>query len=638
MGTAEHGRCARCGGLVGAARTRAPITPCGGAPERFATAWGGAPEQALRARFLATKLPYADASFQAVETTLDAYGRGWSTMHTEACEATRVRGEQSDEVLSLRMLCLDRRLAEVRALVSAIDTDDAESIAKAPDATRSLGDLAVCADVEGLRSPLRLPERRAAADEAAAIGEEIARASALHAVGRYQDGLVVAAAAVTRAEALQHAPTEAEALEALSDLQRASSDHRAAEASLRRAFSAAQAGHHDRAAALAAIQLVDLVGGQLHRVDDGLQWAWIAEAVLRRSKEDRALEAQLYENRGDVYLMKTDYARAGEEYQRSLALWRGAPVARPFQIATQLYNLGQVAVGQGDMIHAMDLAKQAVEILVSVLGPDHPKVATAMGAVAADHSNLGEYAEARAEFEKALAIQLRALGPDHVDVGRTQMGLGHALQALHENAKALAAYHEARRIFERDRSMLPLAAETLQGIANAEADTGLLDAAFATNSQALHAFEEVFGPEQDQVAAILCSMGDNLEALDRLKEASAYFTRAEVMWEKVNGPDDFQIGVALTGLGHVEERQGHTAQARASLERAVKQLEKYDGNPVFAALARFELGQVLWHDAASRDRARALALQAEQALAALGDAEAKELARVRAWLSRTANR
>jgi hypothetical protein len=70
----------------------------------------------------------------------------------------------------------------------------------------------------------------------------------------------------------------------------------------------------------------------------------------------------------------------------------------------------------------------------------------------------------------------------------------------------------------------------------------------------------------------------------------------------------------------------------------VQKLEKHDGNPVFAALARFELALVLWPGARSRDRARALATQAEQALAGLGEAEAKELLRVRAWLSKVAVR
>ncbi len=47
---------------------------------------------------------------------------------------------------------------------------------------------------------------------------------------------------------------------------------------------------------------------------------------------------------------------------------------------------------------------------------------------------------------------------------------------------------------------------------------------------------------------------------------------------------------------------------------------------------------VLWPNAPSRDRAKSLATQAEQALAGLGTAEEKELARVRAWLSKIAAR
>jgi eukaryotic-like serine/threonine-protein kinase len=622
-------------GIVGARSFRAAIPPpCSGAAARFGSAWSEPREQALRERFLATKLPYAQASFEAVQQALDAYGRGWSTMHTEACEATRVRGEQSDEVLSLRMLCLDRRLAEVRALVGVLDTSDGEQIAKAVDATRSLGELAVCADVEGLRSPVRLPEQRAAADEAAAIGEEIARAAALHAVGRYQEGLAVAAGAATRAGALRHPPTEAEALEVLGELQRASNDPRTAEASLRGAFSAAQAGHHDRVAAVAAIQLVGVVGAQLHRVEDGLQWAWIGEATLRRSKADDGLLAQLHENRGDIYLTKTDYPHAREEHERSLALRQSAAVPQPLQIATELFDLGQVEIGQGDMVKAMDLTKRASDLLLAELGPDHPKYALSLGAMAGSHANLGQHADALAMFEKALAIQRRALAPDHIHIGRSQLGIGHALRALHEGERALIAYHEALTIFDRDRRMLALSAETLQGIANVQIDAGLLNDALATDVKALADYQEAFGPEQDQVAATLSSMGEILAELGRLKEASEHFTRAMAMWEKVNGADDFQIGIALTGLGNAQQRMGQSAEALRSLERAVKQLEGYDGDPVFAALARFELAQVLWLDGRSRERARKLAVQAEQALAGLGQAEIKELNRVREWLSR----
>ncbi len=73
---------------VGALRPRAPVAPpCSGAEARFAGAWGEASERSLRERFLAAKLPYAQASFESVKQALDSYGEGWSRMHTEACEA-----------------------------------------------------------------------------------------------------------------------------------------------------------------------------------------------------------------------------------------------------------------------------------------------------------------------------------------------------------------------------------------------------------------------------------------------------------------------------------------------------------------------------------------------------------------------
>ena len=38
---------------------------------------------------------------------LDDYAGRWATMHADACEATRVRGEQPESVMQLRMSCLD---------------------------------------------------------------------------------------------------------------------------------------------------------------------------------------------------------------------------------------------------------------------------------------------------------------------------------------------------------------------------------------------------------------------------------------------------------------------------------------------------------------------------------------------------
>ena len=44
---------------------------------------------------------------------LDQYAVDWSNQYKDACEATRVRGEISEDVLDLRMACLGDRLKEL---------------------------------------------------------------------------------------------------------------------------------------------------------------------------------------------------------------------------------------------------------------------------------------------------------------------------------------------------------------------------------------------------------------------------------------------------------------------------------------------------------------------------------------------
>src|SRR5258707_13249982 len=67
-------------------------------------------KDAIRAAFNKTDKSYAEQSFAAASRLLDDYVGGWVAMYTEACEATHVRGEQSAEVLDLRMACLQERL------------------------------------------------------------------------------------------------------------------------------------------------------------------------------------------------------------------------------------------------------------------------------------------------------------------------------------------------------------------------------------------------------------------------------------------------------------------------------------------------------------------------------------------------
>ncbi|MGZ5966628.1 MAG: hypothetical protein ACXWP4_03095, partial [Polyangiales bacterium] len=70
--------------------------------------------------------------------------------------------------------------------------------------------------------------------------------------------------------------------------------------------------------------------------------------------------------------------------------------------------------------------------------------------------------------------------------------------------------------------------------------------------------------------------------------------------------------------------------ARAPLERAVALRESGGAAKEKLAQSRFALARALVND--DRKRARALALQAEEGFAGAGEAAAKDLEAVRAWL------
>jgi serine/threonine-protein kinase len=70
-------------------------------------------------------------------------------MYQEACEATQVRGEQSAEVLDLRMSCLQERLGGMRALTDLFTEASGDVVENAVSAVNALGSLDRCADVSG---------------------------------------------------------------------------------------------------------------------------------------------------------------------------------------------------------------------------------------------------------------------------------------------------------------------------------------------------------------------------------------------------------------------------------------------------------------------------------------------------------
>jgi eukaryotic-like serine/threonine-protein kinase len=126
---------------------------CGGAPAHLAGVWDARRKVRIEVAFLRTGLPFAESAWAGVERTLDRYTADWEALYREGCEATRVRGEPSKDLLAWRMSCLDQRLGALRALSDRFADADPQVIAQAVAAAQALPALAGC-------SSARLPSRR----------------------------------------------------------------------------------------------------------------------------------------------------------------------------------------------------------------------------------------------------------------------------------------------------------------------------------------------------------------------------------------------------------------------------------------------------------------------------------------------
>ena len=296
---------------------------CQGVERKLAGVWDDARKHTVHAAFAATKLPFAEDAWRGVERSLDGYLRDWAKMHTDACEATRLRGEQSEELLDLRMECLGERLQEVQAQVEVFATADAKVVEKAVQAADSMPSTRQCADAAALRMPVRPPPDPTTRARVEEIRKKIAQARALEKAGKYPAALAIAAPAVDEAKSLHYRPVEAEALLQLGRLQDNSGDSKAAENTLEEAALAAEASRSARVAASAWGRLV-YVGDHLARFDQAQAWGRLASAKLDAVGGDDEIFAVLLNGLGNIFAEQGKYDQALTHFRRALAIREAA--------------------------------------------------------------------------------------------------------------------------------------------------------------------------------------------------------------------------------------------------------------------------------------------------------------------------
>jgi tetratricopeptide (TPR) repeat protein len=557
---------------------------------RLENVWDAPTRIAVQNAFTATKVAYARDAFDRAAQRLDAYATQWSNMHQQTCAATNLRHEQSEQLLDLRMHCLDRRLAELVAFTTSLREADAKVVEHAVEGANGLRPIEACADTRALTAAYPLPEdlpARAAVEDAS---RRVDRAEVLARAGHYGESRKQIEENLAAIGHLEFPPLRARALVLLANLGQQLGDLGTAERAASESVEAAAAARDDVLLARAWTQYASVVGYQQARTEEAQRWLRAAAIAATRAADD------------DVHA-ELEAAHA------------------------------QILVRAGDYAGSLEHADRAYGSLRSRYGDRDLRVVEALKAKALALFWKGEFGACREAYEHALNVTEELLGRSHPALGRVLMNLGACLERAGRD-------EEAETVLRRGLDLLSTAAPDSPSrtiLANNLAEVAMKRHDYTQAEHylqdGLRIEEAARGSDHPNVAILLATMGEVYMAEGKRDLARPQFQRALEIREHKLGAEHPLLRGPLVGLGEILLDTGRPREAVPLLERAVAVSGGTAVDQRLAATTRFALARALVDARLDRVRAMSLAHEAERKLITVGEPGARDLERVRQWIA-----
>jgi len=407
--------------------------------------WNEQRRSELQHAYEHTEVTYARDAWMRTERVVDTWFRGWAEVNDQACQATRVRGEQSEDRLAARTRCLEAARKRADALLDVMKDARPEAIAGGLAAFATLPPAAKC-----LEAIAGEPSESADADQD--------RVAAMVMLGDGSVALPMARQIEERTEGAAKAEAALWVGTALmADERRAS-----AREYLERAFFTAGRNERPDLARDAAVVLARGLAEE-ERWEDAEEWAEHAATMAARGRvgarerlEAKALAAALAARTGT-----TDALRALFDEATDLL---GAPDPTTLAVASLL---GEVAWQGGELERAQEVLLEARARTVESVGAEHPDVAVVDLALARVDLTAGRIDAAKDKLESAADALRSSLGPDndHTIDAIALLGQAHARAGEHDDARRLlnGAFEVSKRAKGAEHPRTRRLAEQLAG-------------------------------------------------------------------------------------------------------------------------------------------------------------------------------
>jgi tetratricopeptide (TPR) repeat protein len=557
--------------------------PCQGISERLAGVWDPNMKRVVREAFGATKLAFAPQAYADLERALDSYTKEWVTTAEQSCEATRVRGDQTEEVLTLRQICLDQRLDGIGALVHVLQEPTKPLVEKGGKAVGGLDPIAACSNVAALRTEgAPPPEKMPKVKE---LQHKLAETNAQSIAGNFIAAGATAMGASRLADELDYMPAKAQADIMRGLIMMGAQNLDEARQLIRDGALAAIEGKRDDLAAYAAYTLAGIEAQGSAKYDDAKLWLAIGRASQKRY---------------------------------------GGTVPNLDMVAAQI--TGVIDGLTGDTAGALAAHQKGFEIAQRVYTPENPVMWETEEDLAASLSGVREDEQAARHFEHAIALRAAVVGQDHADIGLMSSNLGANYTHI-KDPRAKATLERAVAIREKTYGKnTPLLVPTLQNVSEWYRWQGDFATSMTVDERAMKIAAGLPGKEHpiyqdvatdyamtltrvgryedarkilDEVLELEAkakstrlepiteaALGELLLATHEWKDAAAHAQRSLDAYEAIGGKDNPARWWPLAVLGRAEVELGKRDDARAHLQAAAALGDKLHLNDPELAPAR----------------------------------------------------
>lgn len=370
-------------------------------------------------------------------------------------------------------------------------------------------------------------------------------------LGQYQDALPI----LNESLALQPQSRDRSRIDTLVELGRAQSgagDLTRAETPLQEALRLSQTAYgaesRESGRSLWALGRLRLQQG---RFADAKDLYMRSLTILETTQAPQIDIAALLDDMARIYSRDQQWGLAQQTYERALAIDRSVLGDDHPRVASHLHNLAIVAQNTGDLERAESLYRDAIIRQERAYGSQHPQTAMARGNYGLLLQREGRLSEAEPLLRSALDIRRNLYGDDNYKVAYARVSLAMLLHDEGNLKDAESQYRQALAVY--DKSLPPdhqWRASALMHLARLLVDRGNAKEALALSDESLMIWSATSSASNPLTAQAHAIHAYALEGLGRSREAVAELTAAVPILLTIRGPDDSAVRRAQTWLEH----------------------------------------------------------------------------------------